>query len=163
MRAGLKSLLESANDVEVVAEAKNGRDTVSLARQFEPDVVIMDVAMPDMNGVDATRKLAQLAPNVRVLALSGHSDGVYVKGMLEAGAKGYLLKDAATTELITALTTVSKGRIYVSPSVTDTLVGDYLQRLKGEIGPDSQTLSSREREVLQLVAEGNSSTKIASV
>ena len=76
MRAGLKSLLESANDIEVVAEAENGRDTVSLARQLEPDVVIMDVAMPDMNGVDATRKLAQLAPNVRVLALSGHSDGV---------------------------------------------------------------------------------------
>jgi len=161
LRAGLKSLLETASNIEVVGEADNGRDTVALVRQLEPDIVVMDVAMPDMNGVDATRKIAQLAPGVRVLALSGHSDGVYVKGMLEAGAKGYLLKDAATTELITALNTIAKGRVYVSPSVTDTLVGDYLQRLKGEIGPDSEALSLREREVLQLVAEGKSSAQIA--
>lgn len=161
LRAGLKSLLETASNIEVVGEADNGRDTVTLVRQLDPDIVVMDVAMPDMNGVDATSKIAQLAPGVRVLALSGHSDGVYVKGMLEAGAKGYLLKDAATTELITALNTIAKGKIYVSPLVTDTLVGDYLQRLKGEIGPDSQALSLREREVLQLVAEGNSSVQIA--
>jgi len=161
LRAGLKSLLETAPNIEVVGEADNGRDTVALVRKIDADIVVMDVAMPDMNGVDATRKITQLAPGVRVLALSGHSDGVYVKGMLEAGAKGYLLKDAATTELITALNTIAKGRIYVSPSVTDALVGDYLQRLKGEIGPDSQTLSLREREVLQLVAEGKSSAQIA--
>ena len=161
LRAGLKSLLETASNIEVVGEADNGRDTVALVRQIDVDIVVMDVAMPDMNGVDATRKIAQLAPDVRILALSGHSDGVYVKGMLEAGAKGYLLKDAATTELITALNAIAKGRVYVSPSVTDTLVGDYLQRLKGEIGPDSQALSLREREVLQLVAEGKSSAQIA--
>ena len=162
MRAGLKSLLESSKKVEVVAEANNGRETVSLARKLKPDIVVMDVAMPDMNGVEATRKLAQLVPDVRVLALSGHSEGTFVKGMLEAGAKGYLLKDAATTELLTAIITISKGRIYVSPSVTDTLVGDYLQRVKGEIGPDSLILSAREREVLQLVSEGKSSSQIAS-
>ena len=161
LRAGLKSLLETASNIEVVGEADNGRDTVALVRQLDVDIVVMDVAMPDMNGVDATSKIVQLAPDVRVLALSGHSEGVYVKGMLEAGAKGYLLKDAATTELITALDAIAKGRVYVSPSVTDTLVGDYLQRLKGEIGPDSQTLSLREREVLQLVAEGKSSVQIA--
>ena len=162
MRAGLKSLLESSKKVVVVAEANNGRETVSLARKLKPDIVVMDVAMPDMNGVEATRKLAQLVPDVRVLALSGHSEGTFVKGMLEAGAKGYLLKDAATTELLTAIITISKGRIYVSPSVTDTLVGDYLQRVKGEIGPDSLILSAREREVLQLVSEGKSSSQIAS-
>lgn len=162
LRAGLKSLLQTSHDVEVVAEADNGRDTVTLAREFEPDIVVMDVAMPDMNGVDATRKIAQLAPQVRVLALSSHNDGAFVKGMLEAGARGYLLKDAATTELLTALTAVNQGRIYVSPSVTDTLVGDYLQRVKGKIGPDAQVLSTREREVLQLVAEGKSSAQIAS-
>ena len=161
LRAGLKSLLQESHGVEVVAEADNGRDTVAQARELEPDIVVMDVAMPDMNGVDATRKIAQLAPRVRVLALSSHNDGAYVKGMLEAGARGYLLKDAATTELLAALKTVSQGRIYVSPSVTDTLVGDYLQRVKGKVGPDSQVLSTREREVLQLVAEGKSSAQIA--
>ena len=161
LRAGLKSLLEARRDIEVVAEADNGRDTVALARKLNPDVVVMDVAMPDMNGVEATRKISQLASSVSVLALSGHSDGVYVKGMLEAGARGYLLKDAAADELITALTTVNAGRLYVSPSVTDTLVGDYLRRVKGELGPDPQMLSTREREVLQLVAEGQSSAQIA--
>lgn len=162
VREGLKSLLKSSNDIVVIAEASNGRETVSLARQLEPDVVVMDVTMPDMNGVDATQKITQLAPDVRVLALSSHSDGVYVKGMLEAGAKGYLIKDAAISELLTAITVVSQGRIYVSPSIADTLVGDYVQRVKGEIGPDTQVLSTREREVLQLVSEGKSSSQIAS-
>lgn len=161
LRAGLKSLLDAEINMEVVAEADNGRETVDIARKIEPDIVVMDVAMPDMNGVDATRKIAQLVPNVKVLALSGHPDGVYVKGMLEAGAKGYLLKDVATEELITAINNVAKGRLYVSPSVTDTLVGDYLLRVKGEIGPDSNALSPREREVLQLVAEGKSTVQIA--
>lgn len=161
LRAGLKSLLQGEHDVEVIAEADNGRDTVARARELKPDIVVMDVAMPDMNGVDATRKIAQLAPQVRVLALSSHNDGAFVKGMLEAGARGYLLKDAATNELMSALNSVHKGRIYVSPSVTDTLVGDYLQRVKGDVGPDSQVLSTREREVLQLVAEGKSSLQIA--
>lgn len=163
LRAGLKSLLESEGNIEVIAEADNGRETIALVKKLTPDVIVMDVAMPDMNGVDATRKLTQLEPKVKVLALSGHSDGVYVKGMLEAGAKGYLLKDAASEELILAINTVAKGRIYVSPSVTDTLVGDYLQRVKGEIGPDSKVLSPREREVLQLVAEGKSTVQIASL
>ncbi len=161
LRAGLKSLLRDSENVEVIAESENGRDTVARARELKPDIVVMDVAMPDMNGVDATRKIAQLAPQVRVLALSSHNDGAFVKGMLEAGARGYLLKDAATEELLIALDSVHKGRIYVSPSVTDTLVGDYLQRVKGDIGPDSQVLSTREREVLQLVAEGKSSAQIA--
>lgn len=162
LRAALKGLLEAENNIEVVAEADNGRDTVEIVRKIEPDIVIMDVAMPDMNGIDATRKIAQLVPDVKVLALSGHHDGIYVKGMLEAGAKGYLLKtDVASEELITAINTVAKGHIYVSPSVTDTLVGDYLRRVKGEIGPDSIALSPREREVLQLVAEGKSTVHIA--
>jgi len=153
LRAGLRSLLQSSANVEVVAEADNGRDTVSLARELEPDVVVMDVAMPDMN--------TQLVPQVRVLALSSHNDGAYVNGMLEAGARGYLLKDAAATELLTALNSVYQGRPYVSPSVTDTLVGDYLQRIKGKVGADAQLLSTREREVLQLVAEGKSSAQVA--
>ncbi|HKJ53554.1 MAG TPA: response regulator transcription factor [Gammaproteobacteria bacterium] len=163
LRAGLISLLKSARDFEVVAEACNGRETVNLVRQLKPDIVVMDVAMPDMNGVEATRKITRLVPQVRVLALSGHDEGVFVKGMLEAGAKGYLLKDAATDELLAALKTVLQGRIYVSPSVTDTLVIDYLQRVKGEVGPDAERLTTREREVLQLVAEGKSTASIAAI
>lgn len=161
LRAGLKSLLDSEENIEVISEAGNGRETIALVKKLTPDVIVMDVAMPDMNGVDATRKLVQLNPNIKVLALSGHPDSVYVKGMLEAGAKGYLLKDVASEELVLAINTVAKGRIYVSPSVSDTLVSDYLQRVKGEIGPDSKVLSSREREVLQLVAEGKSTVQIA--
>ncbi len=163
LRAGLKSLLQAAPEFDVIAEADNGRDTVSLVRELAPDVVVMDVAMPDMNGVDATRKLKQLAPRVRVLALSSHNDGAFVKGMLAAGARGYLLKDAATSEHETALNAVYRGRVYVSPSVSDALVGDYLQRDKSDAGADTGVLSTREREVLQLVAEGKSSAQIAAL
>lgn len=161
VRAGLRSLLESGGQIDVVAEAENGRETVSLTKKLNPDVVVMDVAMPDMNGVDATQKIARQNPDSRVLALSGHPAGLFITGMLEAGAKGYLLKDVATEELILAIKTVANGRIYVSPSVSDTLVEDYLQRVKGEVGPDYDALSTREREVLQLVAEGRSTAQIA--
>jgi len=163
VRAGLKTLLENSDDIVVIAEAENGRETVSLARQLEPDIVVMDIAMPDMNGIDATQKITQLAPEVKVLALSSHSDGKYVKGMLEAGARGYLVKNAVLDELLTAITNVSAGRIYVSPSVTDVLVEDFLQRAKNDTDAASGTLSTREREVLQLVAEGKSSTQIGDI
>jgi len=163
VRAGLKALLETSNDVAVIAEAENGRETVSLARQLEPDIVVMDIAMPDMNGVDATRKITKLAPGVKVLALSSHSDGKYVRGMLEAGARGYLVKNSALEELLTAITNVSAGRIYVSPSVTNVLVEGFLQRATIDAESDALALSTREREVLQLVAEGKSSAQIADI
>ena len=160
LRAGLKSLLQSHTGFEVVGETDNGRDTVALARELEPDVVVMDVAMPDMNGIDATRKIVRLLPGVRVLALSSHGDGSYVRGMLEAGARGYLVKEAAAEELKAALETIMRGRIYVGPQAGDRLVDDYLAR---DDGAARRTLSSREREVLQLVAEGKSSAEIAAV
>lgn len=163
VRAGLKTLLEASDDIAVIAEAENGRETVSLARQLEPDIVVMDIAMPDMNGVDATRKITQLAPGVKVLALSSHSDGKYVRGMLEAGARGYLVKNAAFDELLTAIANVSAGRIYVSPSVTDVLVEGFLQRTTIDTESDAKALSTREREVLQLVAEGKSSAQIGDI
>ena len=119
LRAGFRSLLESAADIEVIAEAGNGRDTVEQVSVLRPDVVVMDVAMPGINGVDATREISASAPQVRVLALSGHNDGFFVRGMLEAGAKGYLLKDVAVSELVVAVQTLAEGRIYVSPSVID--------------------------------------------
>lgn len=126
LRAGFRGILESAAEIEVVSEAGNGRDTVAQVSQLQPDVVVMDVAMPGINGVDATREITEIAPNVRVLALSGHNDGFFVKGMLEAGAKGYLLKDSAVNELVTAVKALSEGRIYVSPSVIDTLTYSFL-------------------------------------
>lgn len=160
LRAGLKSLLQAGDEFDVVGETGNGRDTVALARALEPDVVVMDVAMPGMNGVDATRRIARLLPEVRVLALSSHADGSYVKGMLEAGARGYLVKEAAVDELEAALDTVMRGRVYVSPRIRDASVEDYLHN---DAGRAPQALSSREREVLQLVAEGKSSVEIAAL
>lgn len=161
VRDGLKLVLEAAEAVEVVGEASNGIDTVSLARQLQPDIVVMDVSMPDMNGVDATRKIAELAPEVRVLALSGHSESGYVKGMLDAGAKGYLIKKAATTELLIAIEYIAQGKIYISPAVNDVLLDSYLNPAGDGDKPAVGTLSVREREVLQRVAEGCSSAQIA--
>jgi signal transduction histidine kinase len=139
LRAGFRSLLESAADIEVIAEAGNGRDTVEQVSVLRPDVVVMDVAMPGINGVDATREISASAPQVRVLALSGHNDGFFVRGMLEAGAKGYLLKDVAVSELVVAVQTLAEGRIYVSPSVIDTLTYSFLTTM-------SELQSSREKQ-----------------
>lgn len=139
LRAGFRSILEAGSDIEVLAEAGNGRDTISLVAELQPDVVVMDVAMPGLNGVDATREITELAPAVQVLALSGHNDGFFVKGMLEAGARGYLLKDAAASELVSAVKTLSEGRIYVSPSVTDTLTYSFLSTM-------SELRASREKQ-----------------
>lgn len=129
LRAGFRDILESASDIEVIAETGNGRETVSSVVDLQPDVVVMDVNMPGVNGVDATREITGLAPEVRVLALSGHNDGFFVKGMLEAGARGYLLKDGAVEELVIAVKTLAEGRIYVSPSVTDTLTYSFLSTM----------------------------------
>ena len=129
LRAGFRGILESSADIEVISEAGNGRDTVAQVVELQPDVVVMDVAMPGINGVDATREIMNSAPAVRVLALSGHNDGFFVKGMLEAGAKGYLLKDAAVNELVTAVNTLAEGQIYVSPSVVDTLTYSFLSTM----------------------------------
>jgi len=139
LRAGFRGILESAAGIEVIAEAGNGRDTITQVTAMQPDVVVMDVAMPGINGVDATREITGSAPRVRVLALSGHNDGFFIKGMLEAGARGYLLKDAAVDELVTAVQTLSDGRIYVSPSVVDTLTYSFLSTM-------SELHASREKQ-----------------
>lgn len=139
LRAGFRGILESADNIEVIAEAGNGRDTIDQAAELKPDVVVMDVAMPGVNGVDATREITRCAADVRVLALSGHNDGFFVKGMLEAGARGYLLKDAAVSELVAAVQALAEGRIYVSPSVTDTLTYSFLSTI-------SELNASREKQ-----------------
>ena len=160
LRQGLRTLLEQEEDMHVVGEADNGRASVKLASELAPDVVIMDVAMPDLNGIDATRRITEAEPHTRVLALSMHSDGRYVKGMLQAGARGYILKDCAAEELTHAIRTVMADQVYVSPGVTGTIVHDYVRQLSATADEPS-TLSQREREVLQLLAEGGSTSHIA--
>lgn len=160
-RQGLHSLLDENDDMEVLAEAENGRDAIELARKLNPDVIIMDVSMPDLNGVEATRQIIQDNHDVRVIALSMHSDTLFVSEMLKSGASGYLLKDCAFQELEQAIRTVTDGKAYLSPSISGVVVEDYLHRLSKADMSTSEVLTDREREVLQLIAEGQSTKQVA--
>lgn len=161
MRDGLRSLLEKQSDMEVVAEAENGRTTVQLAQKLLPDVVIMDIAMPDLNGIEATRQIIATAPSVKVLALSMHSNRAFVTGMLSAGASGYLLKDSAFEELARAIRVIVMNQTYLGLGITEAVVKDYVRHLSAT-GPSVPHLSPKEREVLQLLAEGMTTKQIAS-
>jgi two-component system NarL family response regulator len=158
MRQGLRSILERENDVNVVGEAASGRAALELARTLAPDVVVMDVAMQDQNGIEATRQIRAACPNVKVLALSSHSDARYVTAMLEAGACGYVLKANAYDDLRRALDAARRGRSYLCADVTESVVG---ASLRGAGAAPVVQLSGREREVLQLLAEGLSSPEIS--
>ena len=157
MRQGLRSILEREGDVEVVGEAASGRAALELARTLTPDVVVMDVAMQEQNGIEATRQIRSTCPNVKVLALSSHSDARYVTAMLEAGACGYVLKANAYDDLRRALDAARLGRSYLCADVTESVVG---ASLRGAGANPVAQLSGREREVLQLLAEGLSSPEI---
>jgi DNA-binding NarL/FixJ family response regulator len=161
IRDGLRSLLEKQPDLEVVAEAGNGAKTVKLAQKLKPDVVIMDITMPDLNGIEATYQIMAELPNVKVIALSMHSDRRFVVGMLKAGASGYLLKDCAFDELIHTVHTVVSNRIYLTPGITDIVVDDYLRQMSTTNSSVTSVLTAREREVLQLLAEGKTTKQIA--
>ena len=162
MREGLRSLLEKQPDMEVIAEAENGRTTVRLSRELKPDVVVMDIAMPDLNGIEATRQIFAESPGVKVIALSMLSDTKFVREMLSAGASGYLLKDSAFEELDSALRTVTNNQTYLSPKIAGLVVKDYLGTISTKESSTSPILTNREREVTQLFAEGKTTKQIAS-
>ncbi len=160
-RQGLRLLLELEDDMEVVAEAEEGRTAGQLVRELLPDVVIMDVTMPDLNGMEATRQILDEFRVVKVIALSMRSDTLFVSEMLKSGASGYLLKDCAFDELAQAIRTVVGGKTYLSPSISGIVVEDYLHRLGKPEVVDTVMLTVREREVLQLIAEGDSTKTMA--
>jgi len=152
-------ILSAQHDMEIVGEAGNGREAVELAEQLRPDVVVMDVAMPELNGIEATRRVAAAHPHTRVLALSMHKDSVYVREILRAGARGYLLKDSGAGDLVSAVHALAQGEGYLSPAVSDAVLDDYRKHVTNPI----DLLSSREREVLQMLAEGKTNKEIAGV
>ena len=161
LREGLRLLIEKLGRMTIVGEADNGISAVGLARDLKPDLVLMDFAMPELNGVEATRRIMAEAPGVKVIALSMHADKRFVRHMFAAGARGYVLKGSAFEEVAAAIKTVAAGRIYISPKITDQVLTEYVQQLIHPSAGVESPLSGREREVLQLLAEGKSSRKIA--
>lgn len=161
MREGLKALIEKQPDMEVSAEAQDGLSVTKLARKLMPQVIIMDIGMPEMNGIDATRQIISENKEIKIIALSMHSDRRFVLEMLKAGASGYLLKDSAFEELVNAVHTVMSGQSYLSPRITDIVVKEYLYNLPKSESTVFTVLTGREREVLQLLAEGKSTKQIA--
>lgn len=160
VRAGIRALLQNLEEIEVVAEAGDGREALRLVEIHEPDVVLMDIAMAGLNGLEATARISKTFPNVRVIILSMHANEEYVLQALRAGAVGYLLKDAGTAELELAIRAVARNETYLSPLVSKHVVADYVRRVGGE--PSSlERLTRRQREILQLIAEGHSTQEIA--
>jgi DNA-binding NarL/FixJ family response regulator len=162
VRDGLRALLEKQPDMEVVGEAADGRDSIRLAEEQRPDVVIMDIAMPNMNGIEATRRIVAANPATAVVILSMHQDESYVLRALKAGAKGYLLKDSLRSDVIDAIRSVSQGRSFLTKKVGRILQEDYVRQLERRGLDDSyDLLTDREREVLQLIAEGRTNKEVA--
>jgi len=162
MRTGLRALLERQPNLEVVGESENGRETVELVASLGPDVVVMDVAMPVLNGIEATKTIVTQRPATAVVILSMHADESYVMRALKAGARGYLLKDSAAADLISAIQAVSQNKSFFSPKVSRILAEDYVRVLKQKGAVDSyDLLTSREREILQLLAEGKANKEVA--
>jgi two-component system response regulator NreC len=164
VRKGLRLLLEGQPGFEVVADAADGRAAVALAEQHVPDVVVMDVAMPGLNGIEAARQISTKLPQIALVFLSMHSDESYVLKALKSGARGYLLKDSAEADLINAIIAVSQGKAFFSPAISKMLVEDYLRQMQDRNVEDSyELLTTREREVLQLLAEARNNKEVAAV
>ena len=160
VRAGIRALMEKIPDVEVVGEAGTGREALELVRSTLPNIVLMDIAMTDLGGLEALPRITKDFPSVKVIILSAHANEEYVIRALREGASGYMLKDSATTELELAINSVIQDKIYLSPSISRTVIDDYLQRVSGAVSPLEQ-LTSRQREILQLIAEGKNTKEIA--
>ncbi len=162
VRQGLRKILEEIPEWEVVAEASNGREAVQQALEARPDVAVLDIGMPQLNGIEATRQIAKRRPEIGVLILSMHADEAYVVQALQAGARGYLLKDSADADLIRAVTAVARGKSFFSPAVAKVMLDDYVRRLADRgITDRYDSLSEREREIFQLIAEGRANKEIA--
>ena len=162
MREGLMSLMANEPDLEVVGDASDGRQAVQLAKKLKPDLVVMDISMPGLSGIEATRQILDEVERTRVLALSMHADPRFVAGALEAGAHGYMIKDCTSQELLECIRTVAGGGTYLSPQVAEVVVKGFVRRLGEETGtPPASVLTPREREVLQLLVEGHTVKAIA--
>ncbi|PKP29894.1 MAG: DNA-binding response regulator [Bacteroidetes bacterium HGW-Bacteroidetes-16] len=159
-REGLMTLLSSALNIEIVAQAENGKQTIEKAKKLNPDIILMDIGMPIINGIEATGILQMEAPKIKVIALTMHSEKHFIKGMLEAGAYGYLFKNCAYDELIDAINTVYAGKKYLSDDITEFIIHDYIGKPKNKQEDDPQ-LSAREMEILKLIADGKTSREIS--
>jgi DNA-binding NarL/FixJ family response regulator len=163
LRDGIRSLLEDEPDMEVIGEAEDGHSAVKMTGQLAPDVVVMDIAMPLLNGLEATRQIKRNNPQVRVLVLTMHENEEYIRQVLATGAMGYILKDAAARELLGAIRAVYRGEAVLSPAITRLVIEDYLRWGEPQPEPVSNGLSPREREVLQLIAEGYTNKQIGEI
>ena len=157
LRKGVRMLINSQPDMEVVGEAKTGREAVDEARKLTPDIVVMDVSMPELNGIEGTRQICDELTHTRVIGLSMHKDSVYVREILRAGARGYLLKDSDDDDLLRAIRAVARGEAFLSPAISDAVLVDYRKHVSNPV----DLLTSREREVLTLIADGKTNKEIA--
>jgi DNA-binding NarL/FixJ family response regulator len=158
---GLRPLLDGYVDIDVVGVAKDGMQAVELARSLNPDIVLLDISMPQLNGIDAARRILQDSPDIKIIMLSMHSDRQFVHESLRNGARGYVLKESAFQDVAEAVLAVLRGELYLSPALRDRALTDYVEHLKQSDQPPSVPLTGREREVLQLIAEGNSTKQTA--
>ncbi|OHC03528.1 MAG: DNA-binding response regulator [Planctomycetes bacterium RIFCSPLOWO2_12_FULL_40_19] len=163
VRQGLRALLDSQEDIEVVGEAEDGRQAFEKTKELIPDIVVIDITMPNLNGIEATRQIKKLSPEIKVLVLTVHDNEEYIHQILQAGASGYLLKESAVTDLVSAINAVKKGGIFLSPAISKVVVKDYIRHAEEGTGDfDSlNVLTNREREVLQLIAEGHTNREVA--
>ncbi len=165
VRQVLKALIDTQEGIEVVGDAEDGREAIEKAKQMAPNVIVIDITMPNLNGIEATRQIKKINPEIKVLVLTVHDNEEYIHRILQAGASGYLLKESAVSDLVSAINAVEKGDIFLSPSISKVVVKDYIRHVETESGDfDSlNVLTNREREVLQLIAEGHTNKDIARI
>jgi two-component system response regulator NreC len=161
LRQGIKALLDNQEGIEVIGEAKDGREALSIIEETLPDVILMDIAMPGLNGLEATRRIKKKFPRMKVLVLTMYTNEEYIFQILNAGANGYLVKETAFQDLISAIKAVYKNEAFMSPSISKKVINSYIKKAQDDEAKTCEVLTTREREILQLIAEGNSSKKIA--